>query len=810
MQENAMQPKSWWPKAAFILVALGLIFALLACATMEEKRDKYMAQGKASFEKGDYVVARLHFKNALQLDPKFAGGYLWLGKTELRLKNPQGAFGALSKAVELDPSLFEAQLILGNIYLLGKKVDEAAEKAKLVLQKEPNNVEALMLSAGVASYREQEDKTLEILKKLKALDPHYVRAYVMEALIEAKRQNPPAAAAILEEGIRVNPQAVALYQTRARLAEQQRDYEQAEALLKKAGELDPKNIQIQDELVRFYTLRRNWSKVEETLRRKVALEPDNQAHVGALARFLADQGKFDQGEKVLQDFVAKHPHDLQAKLSLATFNQAHRKLGQSARMLQEIIEKDPTGPTGIQAKGQLAVLRLGQGRQDEAERLTQEILKAKPKDITALKLDGLFALGKKDGLKAVNNFRILTKDQPQDPENWLLLARAHLVNNETQLAKEAAKKAIDLKPDFLNARKFLYGIYLQEKDYDTLIKVIKDYLRGDDKDLANWEALGDAYVLKGNDKEARAAFEKMIALQPKAPAGYMRMAFLSQKNKHSEAAVKYLETALKQNPNYHPALRLILGYYQTQGQSAKVLETARAAVAAAPKSAEIRQILGEVLLGQKQPETAVTVLEEALTLNPADRQALGLLVAAYTQVPDQKAALAKLEHKAADPQAPIFYALALAQLHERQKAPDKAIAVYEGLLARGVALALVKNNLAYFLAEHQPTAENLARAEKLALEVLDDYPEDPNLLDTAGWIYCRQGNYAKAKPLLEKAAEKVPNNPAGQYHLGFCLAKLGDAAAARPALEKALAAKGDFPQREAAQKLLDSLPAVPK
>jgi predicted Zn-dependent protease len=123
---------------------------------------------------------------------------------------------------------------------------------------------------------------------------------------------------------------------------------------------------------------------------------------------------------------------------------------------------------------------------------------------------------------------------------------------------------------------------------------------------------------------------------------------------------------------------------------------------------------------------------------------------------------------------------------------------------------VVKNNLAYLLAEYQPTPENLARAQKIATEILDNNPEDPRLLDTVGWIYCRQKNYAEAKKYLGKAVDKAPEHPVLQYHLGFCVAKMGDTAAARTALEKALAAKDSFPEREAAEKLLQSLPASKK
>lgn len=790
----------------FILVLLVLGLSLCSCSSMEEKRDNFMAQGKASFEKGDYITARLHFKNALQLDPKLAEGHLWLGRTELRLKNPRAAFGSLSKAVELNPDLFEAQITLGNLFLLGRRLDDAEAKAELVLAKEPDNTKALLLSAGVALAREQPQSALEILKKVIKIDPHKVEAYLMQSAIELRRKKPEAAVATLEAGLKANPQAVPLYLARARLAEKQKQWNQAEAILKKAEENAPQNVNVQNELVRVYVLQKQWDRAEEALRRKISLEPENEAHVGALARFLSRRGRFDEGEQVLKDFIAKHPGNNEAKFALANFYLTKRKLGRGERMLQEIIDQNPSSPAGIKAKGRLAVLRLSQGQQEEAEKLVQEVLKDNPKDMTALKLQGLIALTEKDGLKAVSNFRILTQDQPKNHENWLLLARAHQINNEEQLAKEAAKKALDLKPDYKQARTFLYGMYLQNKEYDDLIKLIKDYLRADEKDVNNWSFLGDVYVVKGDDKEARAAFQKMIELEPDNPKGYVKMALLSRKNNQTQEAARYLETALQKNPGYFPALRLLIALYQEAEQPDKALAAARTAVESSPRNPELHQILGEVLLAQKQPEAAAAALEEALTLKPNDTQAMGLLLRAYGGFPDKTAMMRRLEQKAQDPQASPFYALALAQLYERLRQGDKAIAVYDRLLERRVDPVMVKNNLAYLLAEYQPTPENLDRAQKIATQILDDNPTDPRLLDTMGWIYCRQKKYAEAKKYLAKAVEEAPDHPVLQYHLGVCTAKLGDTATARQALEKALAAEGKFPQREEAQKLLKSLP----
>ena len=149
----------------------------------------------------------------------------------------------------------------------------------------------------------------------------------------------------------------------------------------------------------------------------------------------------------------------------------------------------------------------------------------------------------------------------------------------------------------------------------------------------------------------------------------------------------------------------------------------------------------------------------------------------------------------------------LATVYERQQKFDKAINLYSSLLAHNLFTALARNNLAYLLAEHQPTAENLARAQKLAGETLEDNPEEPSFLDTMGWVLCKQEKYVLAKTYLEKAAEHAPGQPAMLYHLAWCEAKLGETAAARATLQKALESKSKFMDRDAAQKLLDSLPA---
>ena len=798
--------------AAVWVVAVLVAVCLCACSSMEEKRDKFLASGQALYQQEDYVRARLQFKNALQIDPKFAPAYLWLGKTELNLKNPQGAYGALNQAVELKPDLTEAQIVLGNLLLMAKQPDKAREKAELALKQEPKNTDALLLSASLAMAQPQPQpqKALEVLAEVRRLDPGKLPAYLMEASILAKEQKWAEAAAILENGIKANPKALNLYIARAGLADNQKQFAAGESFLLKAIDLEPKNPGLYTQLVRHYATAGQLDKAEAALRQGVSLEPDHEQPVILLARFLVSQGRRQDAESTLVKFIQEHPKNFPARFGLAEFYVALQRQGRAAQVLEDIINLDPDGPKGVQAKNELARLKLAQGQVEAAEKLVNEVLKAQPKDMQATETRGIIALGKKDGGTAVTSFRLLTQDRPQDPQAWLLLARAHLLNKEEGQAKETAKKALTLKPDFMDARKFLYGIFLQAKDYDGAIATIQGYLRLNDKDVFNLVGLGEVYALKGDDAQARAAFQKIITLEPKNPQGYFQMARLGLKAKKPVEALRYADQALQAQPDFLPALQLEISVYQEQKQPDKALAAVRQAVARRPKNPQLQQMVGELLLVQKQPQAAIAPLEEALSLNPQQVSALQLLALAYQQMPNSGQAVQQLAAKAADPKSSPIFSLVLATVYEQQKQFDQAIDLYNSLLARNLFPDLARNNLAYLLAEHRPTAENLDRARKLSSETLEENPDEPSFLDTMGWVLVKQEKYAKAKTFLEKALTRAPDQPAMLYHLGVCEAKLGETAAARANLQKALDSKARFMERDAAQKLLDSLPAAGK
>ncbi len=242
---------------------------------------------------------------------------------------------------------------------------------------------------------------------------------------------------------------------------------------------------------------------------------------------------------------------------------------------------------------------------------------------------------------------------------------------------------MELKPDYLEARRFLYGTYLQQKDYDGLIQILKTYLNYNEKDAFNLVSLAEAYAAKGDMGSARSTLQRLMKLEPESPLGYFQMARLEMFQKKPQEAAKYLQEALQKNPNFIEAAQLLVGIYQESDQLPKALEAVDKLLARSPDNPYLHQLKGEIYLLQKKPEAAATALEKAVTLNPRQLGALRLLVIAYAQNPDPEKVKQELAAKTADPKAPLFYIMAEAMFYERLKDYQRAREVYEQMIKRG-------------------------------------------------------------------------------------------------------------------------------
>src|ERR1035441_9235183 len=127
------------------------ILILSACTQSPQvKEAKYLEKGKKEFEKKNYAVAVLHFKNAAAAQPRDAEPYYQLGLTHLAANDINNAAPYFQKAPDLKPQHTGAQLKLAELMTASrnKEVLEDAQKRVLgVLAALPDDVDALNVLA---------------------------------------------------------------------------------------------------------------------------------------------------------------------------------------------------------------------------------------------------------------------------------------------------------------------------------------------------------------------------------------------------------------------------------------------------------------------------------------------------------------------------------------------------------------------------------------------------------------------------------------------------------------------------------------
>ena len=112
-----------------ILVFSLSLLLLSACGGAEGRKAKYLERGKSQMKEEKFDKAQVEFRNVLQIDPKNAQAYYYLGQIAEKQRNLQQAFGYYSKTVELAPDNLDAQSKIGRLLLLSGNIDKTKDIA---------------------------------------------------------------------------------------------------------------------------------------------------------------------------------------------------------------------------------------------------------------------------------------------------------------------------------------------------------------------------------------------------------------------------------------------------------------------------------------------------------------------------------------------------------------------------------------------------------------------------------------------------------------------------------------------------------
>lgn len=564
---------------------------------------------------------------------------------------------------------------------------------------------------------------------------------------------------------------------------------------------------------------------EATCRQGIALSPTNEAFVVRLGALLVAQHKTEEALTSVEEFVARNPDAAAALLWLA---RVYHSTGEAARcleLLQRLTRQRPDLPqswvylAGVTADGGNTnaaenilrdgatkaqpptlllreLLRMELGRYLNAsdvdtrkaaggqtiERLRQ-IIAREPSNYELQGILGRLLIETADYPAACEVYEKLIRREPTVAEHWEKLAQSYLLSGERERALatlEQVANQLDLPP----GDRFSIGdLYREAKDFTNAAAHYKLAAEASPEDTHMWVTWAAMYG-ESEPEKALEILRRALAHNPKSIQVMEIMALLYQHTENFAAAAEWQQTAYdlirsgaaSEQPSqfFHYNFALVCTHLRRTADAAHWLQLAI----------------------EQDPHCLAVYVQHGFSGTPTHRRRVVQVLRALTKLPTAspaavhwhlgnmyaflerpKAALAEYNKVIAiaerDPlQSEVlnagfyfWYGVALDETGQT----ERAIAMFERCLQKDPTLANAHNYLAYTWAVRGERLADALRHIQIAL-VME--PENAAFLDTLGWVYFQQGQYADALKMLEKADQLRPNDPEIEDHLAQTREKL--------------------------------------
>jgi tetratricopeptide (TPR) repeat protein len=364
------------------------------------------------------------------------------------------------------------------------------------------------------------------------------------------------------------------------------------------------------------------------------------------------------------------------------------------------------------------------------------------------------------------------------------------------------RKAIEIRPDFLEAHFNLGLIYANRKEMKEAAAEFEAVLTIDPKFDANIHLLlASAYQKTGDSKSAMSSLEAGLQQKPKDMKLLRALASLQMDNNNEASAIRNLQLILETDPTDVASRMHLALLFHKSGELEKAIDNYTEALRLEPGNFAAHYNLGLIFLRQKKTSEAAAELETANQIQPGNGELLERLgdmyaverhhekaVAAYKaaleSAPDKsslydkmgfslanlnqtEAAVTALEHSARlKSNVPDTYSL-LGELYSDLKKENEAIAAYRKSLELNPKQKDVHYNLGTLYAEQKKLDEAMAEL-KIAVQLDPGYaPAWANLALAAEKLNLDKD----AIQAHEKVVALGKAQPFTYFHLGILYAK---------------------------------------
>lgn len=510
----------------------------------EKNPETKYAEAQLAYQKKDYKRAKELTQELLRLASKSPRILQLAGAIEFQTNSLAQAEIYLTLATQAEPKSALSQRLLISTYLRSGQSAKALTALTAITGKDGLDPSFFSL-AGQVHLQNGDAKTAEdfFAKALKS-DPSNATTRTALAVTHLATGKSDSAFAELESiaesdsGTQADMALISAHLNR-------KDFDKALVAVAKLEAKQPDKPLAANLRGRIQLAQKDTASARKSFEHALAIDPSYFAAAASLAALDMVEKKPDAAKKRFESLLSKNPKNGQALLALAEL--AARQGADKTEVARLLTQAVDANPTEIAPRLLLIDLHLRTKENKLAMTAAQSAVSALPNSPELLDALGRAQQASGDLNQAAATFAKLANEQPLSPQPHLRLAAVQHANKNDQEAERSLRKALEMKPDLLDAQRGLIALNLEGKRYPEASSIARTIQQQRPKDSVGFMLAGDIQAAQKNWDAASIAYKTGLSLVNSPELAIKLHAATAISGKPQEAD-RFAETWLKSRP----------------------------------------------------------------------------------------------------------------------------------------------------------------------------------------------------------------------------------------------------------------------
>jgi putative PEP-CTERM system TPR-repeat lipoprotein len=602
-------------------------------------------QGLLDFRREKYTKSLESLQKMLHLAPDYMPGILLEGAVQYSLGSMQLAAQDFKKYLMKFPDNLTARKLLASTMLKTGQPKAALDILSPMLDDKTSDVQLLSLAGEAYMQIGEYPQALSYFTKASSLDPKLAALHTSLGMTKLAMGEADSATSEMETAVKLDvksPDAnILLCITELRL----KHYDKALLAANAFEKLQPNNELVYNLKGGAYLGLNDITNARASFEKALEIKPDDLPAAKNLAQLDIQDNKAELAKKRYENMLARNKKSIPVMTALANLATARGNLQESTNWLEKASAENPDA---LEPSLNLIAHYLRTGKKEQALALAKKIQGSNTSDPRFLEILAQAQFANNDKRVALDTYYQLATLKPESAPVQLRIAVLQMAMKNPAEAEKALKKALNLKPDYLDAMLVLVNVEVELGNQDQALLLAQQIQK--QSPAAGYELIGNLMLLQKKPDLAVKAFTQAFNIAPSSKLvvrlhlaltqsgqaklanerlnGWLKdhpndmeinmyQAGLLLVDKQYQAAIDKYQLILKQSPNFVPALNNLAWLYQ-QVKDSRALQYAEKANKLYPDNASTMDTLGWILLDQGNTTRALPLLEKAVSLAPGD------------------------------------------------------------------------------------------------------------------------------------------------------------------------------------------------